>query len=380
VYTTCLRCERSLDRNDEIPQLPVGRRIAFDAAKGRLWVICRRCGQWNLTPLERRWEAIAECERLALAAESRVAGAGAGLARTQSGLELLRVGGMPDADIANWRYGRRLRTRQLLVMWTAAALAALALLLGVRAGQVAGSPYVGVHVAVMLAFFLLRMWSRPPRLWLSLRRTPGMPPRLWTWQLDDVRFEGGTGPQPLQLVVPGGPRGEVRLAGHAAAVFLADFLPRINGADSATVSLATVLEQVAAAEREPEAAAGGARGRGRRRRRVEEEEERQRATHRRPWERLAIDSYVSRVMSALPERRLALEIAVTEEVEAALLATRAGELAATWREEETVGAIADALLVPEAIDRRLEAMRVAHASDATPAHGDRPARSDGAAG
>ena len=34
---------------------PVGRRLAFDPAKGRLWVVCRSCERWNLTPLEERW-------------------------------------------------------------------------------------------------------------------------------------------------------------------------------------------------------------------------------------------------------------------------------------------------------------------------------------
>jgi hypothetical protein len=54
VYATCLRCERALGTNAELPHLPVGRRVAFDAATGRLWVVCTRCGQWNLTPLEER--------------------------------------------------------------------------------------------------------------------------------------------------------------------------------------------------------------------------------------------------------------------------------------------------------------------------------------
>lgn len=36
----------------------MGRRLAFDGAKGRLWVVCRKCKRWNLTPLEERWEAI----------------------------------------------------------------------------------------------------------------------------------------------------------------------------------------------------------------------------------------------------------------------------------------------------------------------------------
>ncbi len=387
MYATCLRCERSLGRNDEIPELPVGRHVAFDTVKGRLWVICRRCGQWNLTPLERRWEAIAQCERVALSAETRVAGAAAGLARTRSGLELLRVGGMPDADIANWRYGRRLRTRQLLVWWSAAALALLALLLGVRAGQVTGTPWVGVYVAVFLATFLLHLWRHPPRLWVSLRPTAGSPRRLWAWQLESVRFEGPTGRRPLELVVPMGRRGEARLTGRKAAEFLADLLPRLNGAESATASLPVALEQVASAERGPSAveATGRTRGRGRRNGNRQAEGA---WVAQRPWERLVLDAYISHVVTGSPERRLALEIAVTEEVEAAALAAQAGELAATWREEETVGEIADGLLVPDTIRDRLEAMRAAdaptaseqrahHATGRASANADRRAPADG---
>lgn len=30
----------------------MGRRLAYDAAKGRLWVVCKKCERWNLSPLE----------------------------------------------------------------------------------------------------------------------------------------------------------------------------------------------------------------------------------------------------------------------------------------------------------------------------------------
>ena len=63
MYSTCIFCQQSLGRNEAIERFPVGRRLAFDEAKGRLWVVCRKCERWNLTPLEERWEAIEECER-----------------------------------------------------------------------------------------------------------------------------------------------------------------------------------------------------------------------------------------------------------------------------------------------------------------------------
>ena len=45
VFSTCLFCHESLGRNDAIEPFPVGRRLAFDPKKGRLWVICRSCSR-----------------------------------------------------------------------------------------------------------------------------------------------------------------------------------------------------------------------------------------------------------------------------------------------------------------------------------------------
>ena len=64
MYSTCIFCHAGLGTNEAIEHFPVGRRLAFDAARGRLWVVCRSCERWNLTPLEERWEAIEEGERL----------------------------------------------------------------------------------------------------------------------------------------------------------------------------------------------------------------------------------------------------------------------------------------------------------------------------
>ena len=60
---------------------PVGRRLAFDQRRGRLWVVCRKCGKWNLTPLEERWEAIESCERLFRDTRKRTSTENIGLAK-----------------------------------------------------------------------------------------------------------------------------------------------------------------------------------------------------------------------------------------------------------------------------------------------------------
>src|SRR5215475_7721214 len=137
MYTTCLFCHSDLGANHFFPTFPVGRRLAFDAKKGRLWVICTRCGRWNLTPLEERWEAIDESERLFRGTRLRMSTDNIGLARFRGDFELVRIGPAMLPEIASWRYGTRLarfeserakrpgllvRGGQLVVRATAAAL------------------------------------------------------------------------------------------------------------------------------------------------------------------------------------------------------------------------------------------------------------------
>ena len=108
MYSTCLFCNGPLGANDRITALPVGHRLAYDAARGRLWVICPRCTRWNLSPLEERWEAIDECERLFRGTRLRYSTDNIGLARVSEHLELVRIGPALLPEIASWRYGTRI--------------------------------------------------------------------------------------------------------------------------------------------------------------------------------------------------------------------------------------------------------------------------------
>ncbi|MGH7620455.1 MAG: hypothetical protein ACREPM_24825 [Gemmatimonadaceae bacterium] len=108
MYTTCLFCHTDLGANYHLPTFPVGRRMAYDPKKGRLWVICTRCGRWNLTPLEERWEAIDESERLFRGTRLRMSTDNIGLARFRGGFEIVRIGPALLPEIASWRYGTRL--------------------------------------------------------------------------------------------------------------------------------------------------------------------------------------------------------------------------------------------------------------------------------
>jgi hypothetical protein len=109
MFSTCLFCHTDLGANDTVAECPVGQRLAFDARKGRLWVVCTHCGRWNLTPLEERWEPIERCEQLFRDTWQRYSIDNVGLARTKSRLELVRIGDALPPEIASWRYGARLQ-------------------------------------------------------------------------------------------------------------------------------------------------------------------------------------------------------------------------------------------------------------------------------
>src|SRR3982750_2389857 len=116
MYRTCLFCAGDLGHNEAIEHFPVGRRLAFDAARGRLWVVCRSCERWNLTPLEERWEAIEQCERLFSSTRLKVSTDNIGLSRLREGLELVRIGSPQRPEMAAWRYGDQFGRRRVRYM------------------------------------------------------------------------------------------------------------------------------------------------------------------------------------------------------------------------------------------------------------------------
>lgn len=121
MYSTCIFCNSSLGRNQEVEHFPVGRRLAFDAHCGRLWVVCGTCRRWNLSPLEERWEALEECERRFRGTVLRTSTEHVGLARLPDGTDLVRVGRPLRPEFAAWRYGAHFRRRQLRTGVSAAA-------------------------------------------------------------------------------------------------------------------------------------------------------------------------------------------------------------------------------------------------------------------
>jgi hypothetical protein len=112
LYTRCLVCGTPFEANDQLEHLPHGSRLAFDPARGRLWTVCRSCRRWSLSPIEDRWEALEELERLTTD-KAKLLSKTDNIALLRSGpLEIVRVGQAQLTEEAWWRYGRELTTRK----------------------------------------------------------------------------------------------------------------------------------------------------------------------------------------------------------------------------------------------------------------------------
>jgi hypothetical protein len=146
MYSTCLHCHRSLGANDAIEHLPIGKRLAFDSFKGRLWVVCQHCSRWNLTSIEERWEAVEESEALFRSQRIRAQTDNIGLVRVRDGTVLIRVGKPLRPEFAAWRYGsvfgRRMRNRIAVISGGSAIMVATGAL-------TIGSPVIGFGALVV---------------------------------------------------------------------------------------------------------------------------------------------------------------------------------------------------------------------------------------
>ena len=150
MYSTCLFSHQDLGKNQAVEHFPIGRRLAFDAAKGRLWVVCRTCERWNLTPLEERWEAVEECERAFRATKLRVSTDHIGLARLKGGTELVRIGEPQRPEMAAWRYGDQFGRRRRKQFAASVVMAAAIPIVG-NVGIAAGLLGAGAAMPVLYA-------------------------------------------------------------------------------------------------------------------------------------------------------------------------------------------------------------------------------------
>lgn len=342
MYATCLFCHAPLGANASIEHFPVGRKLAFDARRGRLWVVCPACHQWNLSPLEERWEAIEEAERLYRGTRLRVATDQVGLARLRDGTDLIRIGEPLRPEMAAWRYGERFATRwRRHLGW---GIAGGALLTGyVIAGPLTGVVFGGLGALPVNGYQMAQAWMRSRRV-VARVPVPGGVAAVTDAHLAQARVVGVGDRWGLRLPhtgrdLPvgrflrpfGGEPDVTELQGEEALAAARTILPRINrrgGPRSAIEDAVKVLEEAGS----PEALFV-------------------RAT-RRTGRDAAGDP--SRTLADLGrEFVLGLEMAAHEETERRALEGELAALEAAWREAEEVAAIADSLTLPEWVGERL---------------------------
>src|SRR5438552_18209253 len=106
MFSSCAFCNAAFDGDGGPSGLGVGRRIAFDEWKGRLWVVCPRCSRWNLTPYDDRLERIEAVARTASLGRVAASTAQVSLIRWQR-YDFVRVGKRSEER----RVGKECRSR-----------------------------------------------------------------------------------------------------------------------------------------------------------------------------------------------------------------------------------------------------------------------------
>ena len=353
MYTTCIFCQGDLGRNEAIEEFPVGRRLAFDGAKGRLWVVCRRCERWNLSPLETRWEAIEACERAFETTRLRVSSDNIGLAKLKEGLELVRVGDPIRQEFAAWRYGDQFgrRRRRSMLITGASATAVGAFLVG---GLVGGFSAIGSFYYIPTG---IRQWYRQ-RVILRLRDEFDEPIRVQRKHLYTSRLVPSADASGWDLRVDHIPgwdkwartqkrknRRHTMIVHGSEAIGLAGQLMahanRTGGGRKAVRAAVERIEEAGHAEAFLPKAADLALS--------DFSNSRKKNLPANKIEALAAP--LPGTLAGLKvDMRLAIEMATHEQAEREALEGELKELEARWREAEEIARIADNLLVPEGVD------------------------------
>ncbi len=357
MYSTCLFCHSNLGANEAVEHFPIGRRLAFDAAKGRLWVVCRKCERWNLSPIEERWEAIDECERLFRDTRLRVSTDNIGLARIAEGLELVRIGSALRPEIAAWRYGDQFgRRRRKNLVLTGAGVAAVAgfIVAGPATGIVAGGGWGLWNVATtahnlyqqrrVRARIAIPDQPQPVGIRLKQLGKAAIVPDGESWALR-VAFESGRPhdiagmPASWAMRLNGSDEVWTMIRGDAALRAAGKLLPAINRSGAKRGDVDEAVRIIGGAS-EPSELFG---------RYAAQDVRLSKRRAPSPW---------GHVLANLPtEVRLALEMASHEESERRALEGELALLETAWQEAEEIAAIADDLFVPDETRARLSALK-----------------------
>ncbi len=330
MYRTCLFCRHDLGANDTIEAFPVGRLLAFDSAKGRLWVVCRHCERWNLSPLDERWEAVEQCERLFRDAKQRVCSTNIGLARPGEGIELVRIGAALRPEFAAWRYGDQFgRRRRRAAMTTAAWIAG-------GGAVIAGAAALGI--AAVGGYWVYRAGESYVRRVRDERLVALVHDELGTGLTVLGRHTAGARLVPeaqesggWKLVLPH-VSGIGTICGDAALQAAGLIMPAINGMGGPLGMVQRAIKRL------------------------------ENFTDLTDYLRSAAAASALRpggTVAGLPlDMRLAIEIAVNEEAERCALEGELWLLELAWQEAEEIAAIADDLTVPAEVEQKLQELRV----------------------
>jgi hypothetical protein len=366
MYSTCLFCSAFLGTNEAMETFPVGERVAFDAAKGRLWAACGRCGRWNLAPIEERWEAVEQAESLFRDTRSRVQSENIGLARLADGTRLIRVGSALPGELAAWRYGGQLisRRRRNIAVTGAAVATGAALVIGMPLIVGAGVP-IGLLNAGLQLGSLAHMRRQRMRIVHRSRAAEsptGQELVIRRWHLDNavlVRTEDGgvaldmvppstSVRQSLPRRAPADADRTFRLSGDAARRVLVRSMSDYNQGGASKAEVARAIDAIArAGGAETFALQAAETGvaiwpAGPPRRGSFYSVRQILGTFK--GERLPVVKYGFSLGRSLKRTdALALEMALQDEAERRALQGELATLEAAWREAEEIAHIADAL-------------------------------------
>lgn len=353
MFTTCIYCTSGLQQNEVLEAFPVGRRIAFDAANGRLWVVCRACQRWNLSPLDERWEAIDQAERLFRDSRLRVSSDNIGMARLREGLELIRIGAPQRPEMAAWRYGDqfgRRRKRQLIMTGA---------IVGTASAVVLGGLVAGAGIATFAS------WAANGGMWDALvnGRPGALVGRILTEdgrqlivnrshaRMSAIIKSEDDGPLILKLEHT---TGNERLYGAEAMRAASQLLPAVNrfGGSRKDVDEAVTYLESTGGPAEALKAIQDKNGRF-------ERESKNYKTRSKP----IVVTNLAGALHTMPVReRLVLEMALHEEQEHRAMMGELAELERAWREADEIAHIADNMFDTPQLESELARMKSAAAA------------------
>ena len=318
MLTTCLACHEPFPANETVEHFPVGRRVAYDPRRGRLWAICPSCARWTLAPFEERWEALEELERLT-SDRARLLAETENIGLLAAGdIEVVRVGRANLREESWWRFGQELGIRRKRAKRA------------ILKGKI-------VDAAMLLLFTGIPFWGlSSPERWLGRARRKHFGREIWTAPLTECVRCGHT-LETLRFT----DHGRIDIRPHPEAPFALSvgcLRCAADGAHAEALLISGVpAEHVLRRTLAYRNFAGG--------------------TERTVREAVGlVESYPGpeQLLRSVSEERVsvaqltqkgafALEIALNTDVERRLLEMELAELEARWRLEEEIAAIADRL-------------------------------------